>query len=104
VGWKARCGRDVPRINIGADVWGESSIMTGVFQRCFSSTSHIGWGLCDRVCLVLVCGGRYCFGGVVLLFILGSSLGEVGPVRDLHQEKTADFSIPKKVCNRPIKV
>jgi hypothetical protein len=57
VGWKARCGRDVrgqrkvflnvgsrgifdrcfsntnalPRINIGADVLGESSIMTGVY-------------------------------------------------------------------------
>ncbi len=44
------------------DVWGESSIMTGVHQRWCSSTSHIGWGLCDRVCLVLVCRGRYGFG------------------------------------------
>jgi hypothetical protein len=63
VGWKARCGRDVPRINIVADVWGESSIMTGVFQVWFSSTLHVGLGLCDRVCLVLVCRGGYCFGG-----------------------------------------
>jgi hypothetical protein len=61
--WKARCGRDVPRINIGADVWGESSIMTGVYQRWCSSTLHIGWGLCDRVCQVLVCRGRYSLGG-----------------------------------------
>ena len=45
---------------------------------------HIGWGLCDRVCLVLVCRGRYCFFGGVLLFILGSSLGGVGPVRGLR--------------------
>ena len=37
------------------------------------------WGLCDRLCLVLVCRGRYGWGGV-LLFILGSSLGGVGPV------------------------
>ncbi len=64
MGWKARCGRSVlPRINIGADVWGESRIMTGVFQRWCSSTLHI-------VCLVLVCRGRYGLGVVVLLFIL----------------------------------
>jgi hypothetical protein len=24
---------ELPRIDIGADVWGESSIMTGVYQR-----------------------------------------------------------------------
>jgi hypothetical protein len=36
--------------------------MTGVFQRWFSSTLHVGWGLCDRVCLVLVCRGGYCLG------------------------------------------
>jgi hypothetical protein len=53
----------LPRINIGADVWGESSIMTGVFQRWCSSTLHIGWGLCDRVCQVLVSRGRYGLGG-----------------------------------------
>ena len=44
----------LPRINIDASVWGESSIMTGVYQRWCSSTLHIGWGLCDRVCQVLV--------------------------------------------------
>jgi hypothetical protein len=53
----------LPRINIGADVWGESSTMTGVYQRWCSSTLHIGWGLCDCVCLVLVCRGRYGLGG-----------------------------------------
>ena len=40
--------------------------------------------MCDRVCLVLVCRGRNGLGGVVLLFILGSNLGGVGPVRDLR--------------------
>jgi hypothetical protein len=39
----------LPRINIDADVWGESSIMTCVYQRWCSSTLHIGWGLCDRL-------------------------------------------------------
>jgi hypothetical protein len=53
----------LPRINIGANVWGELSIMTGVYQRWCSSNSHIGWGLCDRLCLALVCRGRYCLGG-----------------------------------------
>ena len=53
----------LPHINIGTDVWGESSIMTGVYQRWCSSTLHIRWGLCDRVCQVLVCRGRYCLGG-----------------------------------------
>jgi hypothetical protein len=71
-------------INIGADVWGESSIITGVYQRWCSSTLHIGWDLCDRLCLVLVGRGRYGFGGVFLLFILGSNLGVVGPVRGLR--------------------
>jgi hypothetical protein len=74
----------LPRINIDADVWGESSIMTGVYERWCLSTLHIGWGLCDRLCLVLVCRGRYGLGEVVLLFILGSSLGGVGPVRGLR--------------------
>ena len=32
-----------------------------------SSTLHIGWGLCDRVCQVLVCRGRYGLGGGVSL-------------------------------------
>jgi hypothetical protein len=74
----------LPRINIGADVWSESSIMTSVYQRWCSSTLHIGWRLCDRLCLVLVCGGRYGLGGVFLLFILESNLGGGGPVRGLR--------------------
>ncbi len=77
-------GGVLPRINIGANVWGESSIMTGVYERWCSSTLHIGWGLCDRLCLVLVCRGRFGLGGVVLLFILGSSLDRVGPERGLQ--------------------
>jgi hypothetical protein len=77
-------GGVLPRINIGADVWGESSIMTGVYERWCSSSLHIRWGLCDRLCLVLVCRGRYGLGGVVPLFILGSNLGGVGPVRGLR--------------------
>jgi len=43
------------RINIGTDVWGESSSR-----------------------------GRYGLGGWVLLFILGSNLGGVGPERGLR--------------------
>ena len=75
----------LPIINIGTGVWGESSIMTGVYERWCSSTLHISWGLCDRLCPVLVCRGRYGLGVGVLLFILGSSLGGVGP--DSRQEK-----------------
>ena len=52
----------LPRINIGADVWGESSIMTGVYEHWCSSTLHIGWGLCDCLCLVLVSSLRYTHG------------------------------------------
>jgi hypothetical protein len=78
-------GGMLPHINIVSEVWGESSIMTGVYQCWCSSTSHIAWGLCDRVCLVLVCRGRYGLGRVVLLFILGSNLGGVGPVRGLRE-------------------
>ena len=37
--------------------------MTGVYERWCSSTLHIGWGLCDRLCPVLVCRGRYGLGG-----------------------------------------
>jgi hypothetical protein len=40
--------------------------------------------LCDRLCLGLVCRGRYGLGGVFLLFILGSNLGGGGPVRGLR--------------------
>jgi hypothetical protein len=32
----------------------KSSIMTGVHKRWCLSTLHIGYGLCDRLCLVLV--------------------------------------------------
>jgi hypothetical protein len=53
----------LPRINIGDNVWGESSIMTGVYQNWCSSTLHIRWGLCDGVCQVLVCRGRHGLGG-----------------------------------------
>ena len=80
-------GGVLPRINIGADVWGESNIMTGVYERWCSSTLNIRWGLCDSLCLVLVCRGRYGLGGVVFLFILGSNLGGVGPERGLRGER-----------------
>jgi hypothetical protein len=53
----------LPRINIVVDVRGESSIVTVVYQRWCSSTLHVGWGLCDRVRLVLVFRGRYGLGG-----------------------------------------
>jgi hypothetical protein len=55
-----------------------------VYQRWCSSTLHIGWGLCDRLCPVLVCSGRCGWGGGVLLCILGSNLGGVGPERGLR--------------------
>jgi hypothetical protein len=50
----------------------------------FHCGSCIGWGLCDRLCSVLVCRGRYGLGGGILLFILGSNLGGVGPERGLR--------------------
>ena len=50
VGWSV--GGELPRINVDTDVWGELSIMTGVYQHWWLSTLHIGWGLCDSVCLV----------------------------------------------------
>jgi hypothetical protein len=37
--------------------------MTGVYERWCSCTLHIGWGLCGRLCLVLVCRGRHGLGG-----------------------------------------
>jgi hypothetical protein len=55
---------------------------------------HIGWGLCDRLCLVLVCRGRYGFGRVVLLFILGSNLGGVGSVSPEERLGPSYFFIP----------
>jgi hypothetical protein len=71
-------GGVLPHIYIGNDMWGELSIMTGVYDCWYLSTLHIRWGLCDSLCLVLVCRGRYCLRGVVLLFILGLNLGGVG--------------------------
>ncbi len=53
----------LPHINIDDNVWGESSIMTGVCECWCSSTLHIGWGLCDRLRPVVVCRGRYGLGG-----------------------------------------
>jgi hypothetical protein len=38
--WKSRCGRDVPRINIGVNVWGESSIMTDVSTLVLVYCAH----------------------------------------------------------------
>ncbi len=64
--------------SVGRDWWGGERVVGGVVPRISVGT----WGLCDRLCLVLVCRGRYGLG--VLLFILGSSLGGVGPVRGLR--------------------
>jgi hypothetical protein len=62
----------------------ESSIMTGVYERWCSSTLHIGWGLCDHLCLVLVCGGRYGLGGRFFSSFWDRVWGGVGPVRGLR--------------------
>jgi len=59
----------------GRDWWGGERIVGGVPR-----INIVTWGLCDCLCLVLVCRGF----GEVLLFILGSSLGRVGPVRGLR--------------------
>ena len=64
---------------VGRDRWGGERVV-GVLPLI----SIGAWGLCDTLCLVLVCGGRCGLGGVVLLFILGSSLGGVGQVRGLR--------------------
>ena len=61
--------------SVGRDWWGGEHIVGGVLPLIDIGT----WDLCDRLCLVLVCRGRYGLG--VLLFILGSSLGGVGPVK-----------------------
>ena len=77
----------LPCITIGADVWGESGIMTGVINAgarlLCTSARGLSWGLC----LVLICRGRYGLGGAVLLFILGSNLGGVGRERVLGGEE-----------------
>jgi hypothetical protein len=49
--------------------------MTGVYERWCSSTLHIRWGLCDRLCLVVVCRGRYCLGGGVSSLHSGIKFG-----------------------------
>jgi len=64
----------------GRGRWGGERVVGGVLARI----SVGAWGLCGRLCLVLVCRGGYGLGGRVLLFILGSSLGGVGPVRGLR--------------------
>jgi hypothetical protein len=44
---------------VGRDQWGGELVVGGVLPR-----SSIGtWGLCDSLCLVLVCWGRYGLGG-----------------------------------------
>jgi hypothetical protein len=66
--------------SVGRDWWGGERIVGGVVPHINIGT----WGLCD-LCLVLVCRGRYGWGGGVLLFILGSSLVGVGQVRGLRE-------------------
>ena len=64
-----------------------STLVLGAFRQVFFNANalrciNIGDGVCVIVyvyALVLVCRGRYGFGGVVLLFILGSNLGRAGP-------------------------
>jgi hypothetical protein len=41
------------------DLWGGERVVGGVLPRISIGT----WGLCACLCLVLVCGGRYCLGG-----------------------------------------
>jgi hypothetical protein len=41
------------------DLWGGERVVGGVLPRISIGT----WGLCARLCLVLVCGGRYGLGG-----------------------------------------
>ena len=45
--------------SVGRDWWGGERIVGGVVPRINIGT----WGLCDRLCLVLVCRGRYGLGG-----------------------------------------
>jgi hypothetical protein len=77
-----------PQINIGTNVWGESSIMTGVYEPWCLSTLHIAWGLCDSLCLVLVCRGRYGLGGVDLL--LGSNWKKYEGAKDSPRRRAAE--------------
>jgi hypothetical protein len=43
---------------VGRDWWGGDHVVGGVLPRISIGT----WGLCDRLCLVLVCRGRYGLG------------------------------------------
>jgi len=69
-----------------------STLVLGAFRQVFFNANallciNIGDGVCVIVyvyALVLVCRGRYGFGGVVLLFILGSGVGGVGRVGGLR--------------------
>jgi hypothetical protein len=79
-------------------VKGESSIITGVYERWCSSTLHIRWGLCDRLCLVLVCGAGTVWGGGSSLH-LGSNLGRVGPVRVFGGEEEGGVVISGAFIN-----
>ena len=74
----------LPCITIGADVWGESGIMTGVINAGARVLCTLARGLSWGLCLVLICRGRYGLGRAALLFILGSNLGGVGPGRGLR--------------------
>ena len=47
--------------SVGRDWWGGELIVGGVVPCINIGT----WGLCDRVCQVLVCKGRYGLGGGV---------------------------------------
>ena len=50
---------------VGCDLWGGECDVVGVLPRINIDT----WGLCDCLCLALVCRGRYCLGrGTFSLF------------------------------------
>ncbi len=53
MGWRACCGKGVslPRINIGADFWGESSIMTGVYESMNANARLLCTS--DGVCVIV---------------------------------------------------
>ena len=91
-----RLWRVVGWVEILLDMIG--GVESALWEGCYR---HWRWGLCDSLCLVLLCGGRDGLGGVVLLFILGSSLGGVGPVRGLRESvKTVDHWQHSHVCGR----
>ena len=58
---KSAMGRSVPKRWAQVDFtdrWGGERVVGGVLPRISVGT----WGLCARLCLVLVCGGRYGLG------------------------------------------